>query len=210
MTYIADSNVELSAAAARKVIALMDEVEDLEDVNNVYTNFEMTAEPDMKVLGPMLKGDSGKVRELLLEKNPRELAEEVKGGGMEVSVNGSTYRIGESDLRFHEVLGERWALGDEDGLEVLIDLELTGELVNEGIAREVVRRIQTMRKDMDLDYDARIKVAIAGDPDITSGVESYIEYISSETLSDSLEIRESVEGTEWKLDQGKLVVGITL
>ena len=44
MSYIAENNVELSAAAARKVIALMDELEDEEDVNNVFTNFEMTAE----------------------------------------------------------------------------------------------------------------------------------------------------------------------
>ena len=127
---------------------------------------------------------------------------------VEVSVNGTTYMIDETELRFREVLGDNWALGNEDGLEVLIDLELTEDLVKEGIAREVVRRIQTMRKEMDLDYDARIRVSISGEPDITAGVESFLEYITSETLSDSIEILETVEGTRWDLDQGSLVISI--
>ncbi len=176
--------------------------------NDLSAYFEITAEPDPKKLGPKLKAASRKVTEQLQEMDPRELAKVVKETGIELEIEGESYHLTEEDFRFHEVLGERWALGGEGDLEVILDLELTGDLINEGVAREVVRRIQTMRKDMDLEYDARISISLHGDPQILKGVEAFREYIIHETLADSLEIDASVEGTEWKLDLGSLVISI--
>ncbi|MBN1389268.1 MAG: isoleucine--tRNA ligase [Candidatus Thermoplasmatota archaeon] len=185
------------------------EVDFLDDLSGF---FEMTAEPDPKKLGPKLKAASGRVREELLSVDPRELARTVLGSGLTVEVDGMSYTLEREDFRFHEVLGERWAIGGEgEDIEVLLDLELTDDLVKEGIAREVVRRIQTMRKEMDLEYDAHIRLIISGDDLIISGIEAFMDYILSETLADGLEFSPgSPLGKEWDMDQGKLNISIVL
>jgi len=184
-------------------------VKEVEFLDDLSTFFEMTAEPDPKKLGPKLKAASGKVREELLTIDPRELARIVHDTGVDVEVEGQSYHLIKEDFRFHEVLGERWAIGGEGGdIEVLLDLHITDELVQEGIAREVVRRIQTMRKDMDLEYDATIKLVISGDRTILSGIETFRDYILNETLSDSLEFGDASGGKEWDLDQGKVTIAI--
>ena len=166
----------------------------------------MTADPDPKKLGPKLKAASGKVRDELMEIDPKELAKIAKETGVDVEVEGQSYHLEEDDFRFHEVLSDRWAIGGEGGeVEVLLDLHLT-----DGIAREVVRRIQTMRKDMDLQYDARITLRISGTQNIISGVKKFNDYIMHETLADVLEIVDSAQGVEWDLEQGKMNINITL
>jgi len=177
--------------------------------NDLSNFFEITAEPDPKKLGPKLKAASGKVKEELVKMDPRELARVVKETGVDVEVEGQSYHLDSEDFRFHEVLGERWALGSEGDIEVILDLHLDAGLVREGIAREVVRRIQTMRKDMDLQYDARIELRIFGDKDIIDGVESFRNYIMHETLAESMEIDETIDGKGWDLDQGSLKISIS-
>jgi isoleucyl-tRNA synthetase len=170
--------------------------------------FDLTAEGDPKKLGPKLKAASRKVTEQLAEMDPKELARIVKETGIDVEADGQSYHLTEDDFRFHEVLGERWALGNEGEIEVILDLELSEDLVNEGIAREVVRRIQTMRKDLDLEYDARIRVTLNGEEIILRGVREFRKYIMHETLADSLEIKDPGQGTDWKLDHGKMKIFI--
>jgi len=168
--------------------------------------FELTAEPDPKKIGPRFKAVSGIVTQALKEMDPRDLAEKARGLGIEVEAAGEKYTITGDELRFHEVLGDRYALGSEGDLEVIIDLQVTEELKLEGIAREVVRRVQTMRKDADLEYDARIDLVLSGSESVIRGVREWRDYIMQETLADSLEIGEVKDGKEWKLDDGRLLV----
>ncbi len=170
--------------------------------------FERTAEVDPKKLGPRLRAAAGPVKEELLKLDPRELAQRSAEGPIDVVIGGTTYQIGKEDLRFHEVLPDRWAIGSDGDLEVLLDLEITDELWEEGIAREVVRRVQTMRKDMDLPYDAHIMVTMDGEKGLISAVEHFQGYIISETLTDSLVFGPTSSGTEWDLDDGKVIIEI--
>ncbi|MGA1821950.1 MAG: isoleucine--tRNA ligase [Thermoplasmatota archaeon] len=183
-------------------------VKDVIFENDMSKYFEITAEPDPKVLGPRLKAASGPVKEKLMEYDPRELASLARGGVLKVEVENGVYELTEDYFRYHEVLGDRWVHGEDGDLEVLLDLELTDDLKKEGIAREVVRRIQTMRKDLDLQYDARINLKIRGDAAIIEGIEAFREYITTETLSDSLVIDDRVKGREWEIDQGCFTVYI--
>ena len=172
--------------------------------------FESTAEPDPKKLGPKLKAASSKVREELLKMDPKELSKVVRSSGIDVPVGSEVFHLGPDDFRFQEVLGDRWAIGAEDGLEVILDLQMTDELEKEGIAREVVRRIQTMRKDMDLRYDARISLSVSGDRKVVEGIKAFKDYIMSETLADGISFGRSKKGKEWELDQGKMNIEILM
>ncbi|MEA3559177.1 MAG: class I tRNA ligase family protein, partial [Candidatus Thermoplasmatota archaeon] len=184
-------------------------VKNIDFEDDLSTFFEMTADPDPKRLGPKLKAASGKVRDELLMMDPKDLARIVKETGVDVEANGLSFHLDEEDFRFHEILSERWTLGGEGDIEVILDTRLDDGLKLEGIAREVVRRIQTMRKDLDLDYDARIMLKISGDDQVISGIRAFQDYILHETLADGLEIINDADGKEWEIDQGSLKISIS-
>ena len=170
--------------------------------------FDMTADPDPKALGMRFKAQSLIIKEQLLAIDPKELAAKVKEGTVTVDLPEGSQELDSSFFRFHDILPERWAQGIEGEIEVLLDTEIDEPLLLEGISREVVRRIQTMRKDMDLPYDARIELKISGDPLVIRGIEAYRRYIQDETLADSLTMEETPEAKDWDLDQGKLRIAI--
>jgi isoleucyl-tRNA synthetase len=90
----------------------------------------------------------------------------------------------ETDVRLHG--REGYALAEERGLVVAVDVELTPELEREGLARDLVRRIQALRKEADYDLDDRIVTYYEADDEITSVLDEWGEYIKAETLSVSL------------------------
>jgi isoleucyl-tRNA synthetase len=87
----------------------------------------------------------------------------------------------ETDVRLHG--REGYALAEERGLVVAVDVELTPELEREGLARDLVRRIQALRKEADYELDDRIVTYCDAGDEITSVVDEWGEYIEAETLS---------------------------
>ena len=95
-----------------------------------------------------------------------------------------------------------WLVSNEGNLTVAREVELTDELRNEGMARELINRIQNLRKDGGLEITDRIKVTITPDDAIKSAVESYAEYIKTQVLADEIVLADN-EGAEVKLDDIK-------
>ena len=93
--------------------------------------------------------------------------------------------------------------------EVFLNLTIDSDLVLEGLAREVIRRIQVMRKEMDLDYDEKIDTGIHTDSaDLTNSVESFRTKIMEETLSSKLSIVNTETGREWDIDGSRIWIEI--
>ncbi len=100
------------------------------------------------------------------------------------------------------------AVAEGQNFKVYIDLTLTPELKSEGIARDVVRRIQSFRKDEDLQYDQRIRIGFDGDEEMVNAIQQNMNYISHEILADEMAIGELPDAAfkEWKIDGRELKV----
>src|SRR5699024_5960934 len=85
---------------------------------------------------------------------------------------------------------EGWSVETENGLSVALDTELSTELVQEGLAREFVNRIQNMRKEADFDIVDRITIGFNGSDLLKEAVESMENYIKSETLAEDIRTKE--------------------
>ncbi len=90
---------------------------------------------------------------------------------------------------------------------IFIDTKIDVELLREGIARDLVRRVQQMRKEMDLEYTARIRILYDGDEEIRNAVRDFEGYIKEETLADSIEpissdtdIKDKSYNKKWNID----------
>lgn len=112
------------------------------------------------------------------------------------------------ELSFEDIPG--WSVASEGNITVALDITITDELKSEGIARDVVNRVQNLRKDMGLDVQDKIRITIQRvDELINSALESNREYICAETQAISLELADLVsDGKSVEMDEQELIVKI--
>ena len=122
-------------------------------------------------------------------------------GGQEVTVEASDVDIISEDI-------PGWTVANEGTLTVALDIEITDELKNEGFAREIVKRIQAIRKDSGLEITDRIKVEISNVPALSEAISGYKEYICVQVLANELNVCDNVEGTEVDFEDFKANIKI--
>ncbi|MEF8874363.1 MAG: isoleucine--tRNA ligase [Candidatus Thermoplasmatota archaeon] len=156
------------------------------------------ASPNYSTLGPKFKGEAEKVAEAIDEADGDELKKALDEKG-KASLKGN--EVEEEDVEILEVVKEEYVKSERKGLGVYVNLEMNEELETEGLVRDVVRRIQTMRKDLDLGYTQKINTRYSGDDRLERAVEEMKAYIQKETLSRTLKRGEG-PGMEkdWDID----------
>ena len=100
---------------------------------------------------------------------------------------------------------------EDKGVTVVLDTNLTEDLIREGYAREVVSKLQTMRKEAGFEVTDRIHVTYTGDDELAAAVEAFRDMITRTTLALSLERGEAQEGAvsrEWDINGKKAVLGV--
>ncbi len=173
--------------------AVLDFVEILKDELNVkkleikedQSSFmEFVVSPNFSSLGPRFKEDAGEVAGLIEQADKERVIEAVLNEE-EIEIEG--YTLIPDDFKVEKELAEGYTLSENGDMKVFVNTVLNEELINEGLARDVVRRIQTMRKELDLGYTQNIHTRYEGDEKITKAIGVMKEYISRETLSVTLE-----------------------
>lgn len=130
-------------------------------------------------------------------------------GSVQVDVDGQTVEIVREDV---EIVSEDipgWTVANDGALTVALDLEITEELKNEGMAREIVKRIQAYRKSSGFEITDHIHVVLSHDDNLQKAVEAYHDYICSQVLADKLEFGEPESGEELDFEDFKISVDIT-
>jgi isoleucyl-tRNA synthetase len=98
------------------------------------------------------------------------------------------------EVEVHRSAAEGYAIAEDNNYLVALDTRLTEDLLMEGLAREVVRRVQTMRKDADFDISDTITLKYNASERLATAIERFSEYIRAETLSSQLEQGEPTNG----------------
>lgn len=130
-------------------------------------------------------------------------------GSVQVDVDGQTVEIVREDV---EIVSEDipgWTVANDGALTVALDLEITEELKNEGMAREIVKRIQAYRKSSGFEITDHIHVVLSHDDNLQKAVKAYHDYICSQVLADKLEFGAPESGEELDFEDFKISVDIT-
>lgn len=130
-------------------------------------------------------------------------------GSVQVDVDGQTVEIVREDV---EIVSEDipgWTVANDGALTVALDLEITEELKNEGMAREIVKRIQAYRKSSGFEITDHIHVVLSHGDNLQKAVEAYHDYICSQVLADKLEFGAPESGEELDFEDFKISVDIT-
>ena len=140
--------------------------------------------PNFKALGPKVGKDMKSVAAAIQALSADDISALERNG--ELAINGTPYTIQLSDVEIiaEDVAG--WQVANLGKLTVALDISITPDLKKEGIARELVNRIQNLRKDRGLEVTDRIKVTLTDIPEITEAATGNLPYIRTEILADSL------------------------
>jgi isoleucyl-tRNA synthetase len=179
------------------LIRLADQIEDELNVKSVEVasdageRVRYTLRPNLPVLGPRLGSDVGKVRQALQTADGSEVARRMRAG-QPVEVAG--FELAASDVLLSVDASEGWAAAEDGGYIAVIDSTLTPELELEGMARELVRRFQDLRREAGLEISDRIRVTYRGDDFVTRALEVHGATVAEETLADSIAARDATAG----------------
>ena len=177
------------------------EVELLDDASGVLVK---QIKPNFKTLGPRFGKEMGLVAKQILAFGQEEIAEIEKKGEISILVLGKSSILTVEDVEISSQDIEGWLVASSNGITVALDITINETLKNEGIARELVNRIQNIRKDSGLEVTDKIKVVLLEQNDIKEAVLANEEYIKSETLTHTLEfVQELKEGVEVEFDELK-------
>ena len=157
-----------------------------------------------KKFGKLMKSVNAAVTEMSQE----QIAELEKNGTITLQVEGTDALIELADVEIFSEDVPGWTVANEGALTVALDVEVTDELRREGIAREVIKKIQAMRKDGGLEITDRIAVSVSKNAGSDEAVEQFGEYISNQVLAGSLTLCDSVDGETVELDGFSINVAI--
>ncbi len=157
-----------------------------------------------KKFGKLMKNVAGAVSAMSQEEI-RQLEGE---GQILLSVDGNAVTVERADVDIVSEDIPGWVVANEGNVTVALDLTLTDELKNEGMAREIVKRIQTYRKESGLEITDRIHVKIENNPEIAGALSGFRHYVASQVLADTIELVDAVEGTTFDFGNFKVNVSI--
>jgi len=146
----------------------------------------LVAKPNFKALGPRFQKNSELAATAIRGLSPEALSAYRNGESVSIDVAGSTVELAAEDLEVTEESKGDFVVRSENGYTAALDPVLDDDLREEGRARELVNRIQRLRKDSGLEITDRIRLAISGPQEIRSAADRFREFISGETLAVSL------------------------
>jgi isoleucyl-tRNA synthetase len=158
-------------------------VELLDDANSLLVK---EIKPNFKTLGPRFGKEVKAVVELIKSLNEEQINQLEGKGTLKVQLNEKNLILERSDIEVSFKDIEGWQVAQGGGMTVALDMTLTPELVQEGIARELVNRIQNLRKDSGLEVTDKIAVFLKNEPQLDAAVSENKNYILSEILAENL------------------------
>lgn len=177
------------------------EVELLDDASGVLVK---QIKPNFKTLGPRFGKDIGLISKEIQNFGQEQINELEREGEISIVISGNSVTLTTEDVEISSQDIEGWLVANSGGITVALDITINDALRKEGIARELVNRIQNIRKDSGFEVTDKIKVTMQKDGIIQEAVNDNEAYIKSETLTEELVFTDRIEnGTEIEFDDLK-------
>jgi isoleucyl-tRNA synthetase len=176
--------VTLDPAVAAEVSSELN-VKALDDVDTLSGLMSWTVVPNFRALGPRLGPKVNEVKAALAQADGSALAQALETNGF-VEVAGE--RLGPDDVEVRATRHEAFALAEDGGWAVALDLELDDDLRREGVARELVRSLNDLRKEAGLDIADRVRLTLEADGTVADALAVHRDYVMAEVLAVELTV----------------------
>ncbi|MDR2868533.1 MAG: isoleucine--tRNA ligase [Bacteroidales bacterium] len=185
-------------------------LEFVDDSNGILTK---RIKPDFKKLGPKYGKIMKSIAARIQEMTAQEIAMLEKSGTIAFTIEQQPVEIELADVEIFAEDIPGWVVANQGALTVALDITLTEPLLQEGIARELVNRIQNYRKDSQLEVVDYIRITVQSHPELDAAFNAFESYIKTETLCRNFQIVNNIENTDKAIfditDQISIEVSIT-
>ena len=174
------------------------EIELLEDASDILVK---QIKPNFKTLGPKFGREMKSIANAIRNFSKEEISKIELEGKIPIELDGKMINLELSDVEISSKDIEGWLVANEGAITVALDVTISEELRKEGIARELINRIQNARKDSGLEVTDRIKLTVLNFGDLQEAINDNKEYIMSETLTDELVfVDQLIDGLDIEFD----------
>ena len=183
-------------------------VKELNFVDSTNAMLVKRIKPDFKKLGPRYGKIMKQLAVAVQEMSQTDIAMLEKEGSFNLIVNGEdvTIELSDTEIISEDIPG--WLVANQDKLTVALDIEITDDLHKEGIARELVNRIQNLRKSQDFEITDRIDIAISSNEKLDAAINQFSDYIKSQVLADKLIVAEKTYSTQIDVDDEIITIEV--
>ncbi|HLR36983.1 MAG TPA: isoleucine--tRNA ligase [Chitinophagaceae bacterium] len=207
---IADTHIQKQIEAVSDLIKNEVNIKEIEFITETEGFIQKKIKPNFKILGKKLGKKMKSVNKALAQFSQKDIALLESQGYYELTLEDGSLKIllEEAEITFEDIEG--WSVASKGALTVALDVSLSPELKEEGQARELVNRIQKLRKDNHFELTDRINVKLASANGLKDAIIHFNHYICTEILADELEILSDLQenGTEIDVDGTKIKVNI--
>ena len=204
---VLDQKFATQVELVKELILSETNIKDIEYITDAAGFIKKKIKPNFKALGPKVGKDMKLVAEVINNLSQEELAGFEAAG--EYQIPGTAYVVQLSDV---EIIAEDipgWQVTNLGNLTVALDVTITDELKQEGLSRELINRIQNLRKELNFEVTDRITVSLQNDNLIANAVAQNKTYICSEILADKINLIDNLEnGNKIVIDDVELHISI--
>ena len=189
---ILDKDIQAKIEAVKDLILAEVNVKEIEFVDESKTQITKNLKLNFKTLGKKCGAHMKAVQAFAQENGAKIIKDIERTGKFVVTIAGTEIVLENEDVEIIPVDIPGWKVSNSGALTVALDVSISTELKQEGLAREVVNRIQNMRKDKGLDVTDKILVRIQQNTKLDSAIKNNLSYICSETLTGDLQLVDSL------------------
>jgi isoleucyl-tRNA synthetase len=186
-------------------------VKEVKFADNVESFISYSFKPQLRTVGPKYGKLLGGIRQALSEIDGVKAMNELRSSGvLKLDINGSAVELLEEDLLIETAQTEGYVTESDGDVSVVLDTNLTEELIEEGFVREIISKIQTMRKEAGFEVMDRIRVSAKDNDTILNLMKANQDEIKGEVLAEEIVLGET-DGyvKEWNINKEKVTLGVT-
>ena len=181
-------------------------IELLDDASDILVK---EIKPNFKALGPRFGKNMKAAVAIINGLDDEQIKSLETGESLAVQINGEEANIEPNDVLIQSKDIEGWLVANGNGLTVALDIQLNDDLINEGIAREMINRIQNLRKDAGFEVTDKIILYLKEDVALVKVFEKHQTYIQQETLATKIVLKKDLtEGESIEFDQIKTIINL--
>lgn len=207
MIPILDNSTKPIVEAVKELILTEVNVKDIEFIEDTTGIMVKKIKANFKTLGPKYGKQMKDVGSAIMSMSQSEITSIERDGKFMLKLDSQTIEIADEDVEITSEDIPGWLVTSEGKLTVALDINLTKELIQEGIARELINRIQNIRKDSAFEVTDKVNIKIKKDDEIVDAINSFRDYIATQTLALSINLVDTLEnGAAMDINEKEILI----
>jgi len=206
MVPVLNDKVKSQIEAVKELVLSEVNVKELEFMTSDSGILVKKVKPNFKTLGPKFGQQMKAISQAISQFTSEDISIIEQEEGYPLNIGGSEIQIDLSDVIITTEDIPGWVVTSMNGNTVALDISLSDNLISEGLAREVINRVQNLRKDLGFEVTDRIEITLSAEDKLANAINNNLNYICSETLAD--EIRITPYNSLEKVEEMELTEGV--